>query len=440
MFSIIKKSNKNPKQLCGLLLFLLLPLYTCYAQDAVASDSLLTDTIQVESKSGYHSLDSDGGVGTVNADLRADDALKMQWFQADVSDRIFKRYYGLKKKVKEKYRIAVGTDYMFLNQLASFSYSDRVATSGIFRLYGTWDALVSEKGHNGSFIFKIENRHKIGNQQIPRELGYETGSALSTASFKDFSWGLTNFYWRQRFYNNRIMLVVGLMDPGNWLDLYPLLNAYKYYLNEAYFNSPARALPSQGLGISGGFTFAKDFYLSGGMHDANGDPTNFLIGNFESFFGRNEYFYWVEAGWKQNRSLLGGETVHLSYWYQDARVEQGTDTSKGLCFSASQRFGSYIPFVRAGITEGNAALMHHMVMAGVGIDAFRGDNLGIAFNWGGPTDRTKRDQFSIEVYYAIQLTQHINIMPDIQLTKNPSFNDTQDLVGVFSTIRIRYAM
>ena len=434
---VVKKSQR---WLFYVLVLFFQPLCTSYAQNRITSDSTLIDTIQVESKSGYHSLDSDGGVGTVNADLRADDVMKMQWLKADASDKIFKKYYGLKKKVKEKYRIAVGTDYMFLNQLASFSYSDRVATSGIFRFYGTWDALVSDKGHNGSFIFKIENRHKIGNGQIPRELGYETGSALSTASFKDFSWGLTNFYWRQRFYNNRIMLVVGLMDPGDWLDLYPLLNAYKYYLNEAYFNSPAMALPSQGLGISGGFTFAREFYLSGGMHDANGDPTNFLIGNFESFFGQNEYFYWVEAGWKQNRAMLGGETVHLTYWYQDAREEEGTVASKGWCFSASQRFGSYIPFVRAGITEGNAALMHHMVMAGVGIDAFRGDNLGIAFNWGGPTDRSKRDQFSMELYYAIQLTQHINIMPEIQLTKNPSFNDTQDLVAVFSTIRIRYAM
>ncbi len=90
--------------------------------------------------------------------------------------------------------------------------------------------------------------------------------------------------------------------------------------------------------------------------------------------------------------------------------------------------------------NGNAALMHHLVMAGVGIDAFRGDNLGIGVNWGGPTDRTRRDQYSLELYYAIQRTQHVNIMPDIQLTMNPSFNDTHDLVAIFSTIRIRYAM
>jgi len=46
----------------------------------------------------------------------------------------------------------------------------------------------------------------------------------------------------------------------------------------------------------------------------------------------------------------------------------------------------------------------------------------------------------MELYYAIQLTQHVNIMPDIQLTLNPSFNESKDVVAVFSTIRLRYAM
>lgn len=424
------------------LLFLILwPVFTCNAQDSPASDTTLTDTTGMAiSKSGYHEIEPDGGVGTVKGDLIADDALKMQWLKVDVSSKVFGKYYGLKRKLRDKYRIALGTDYMFLNQRASFSYSDRWATSGIFRFYGTWDALVTENGYNGSLIFKIENRHRIGNGQIPRQLGYETGSAMSTASYKDFYWGLTNLYWKQKFMQNKIAVVVGLMDPGDWIDLYPLLNPYKYYLSEAYFNSPVMALPNQGLGISAAFSIAKNFYAMAGMHDANGEPQNFLIGNFESFFGQNEYFYWAEAGWKESRSVLGGETVHLTYWYQDAREAQGTEASSGWCFSASRRFGSYIPFVRAGITNGNAALMHHLVMAGVTIDAFRGDNFGIGLNWGGPNDRSRRDQYSLELFYAIQLTQHVNIMPDIQLTMNPSFNDSQDLVAVFSTIRLRYAM
>lgn len=90
-----------------------------------------------------------------------------------------------------------------------------------------------------------------------------------------------------------------------------------------------------------------------------GQPDYFLIDNFKSFFQQKEFFYWIEAGWKEGRTLLGGESVHLTYWYQEERVEQGIEASKGLCFSASRRFGSYVPFVRAGISDGNGALMHH---------------------------------------------------------------------------------
>jgi porin len=424
------------KRLFYILISLILPIASSMAQENV-----VTDSVQIgEGKSGYDNLAPAGGVNSVKADLVADDALKMQWLDVNISKKVFKPYYGFKRKLNDGYRVAIGSDYMFLNQLASFSFSDKMASSGVFRFYGTWDALITENGYNGSFIVKFENRHKIGKQQLPRQLGYEAGSAMSTASYKDFRWGLTNFYWKQFFMQNRIALVVGIMDAGDWIDLYPLLNPFKYFLNEAYFNSPAMALPNQGLGVSAFFTVAREFYLSGGMHDANGQPENFFMDNFRSFFQQKEYFYWIEAGWKAGRPLLGGETVHLTYWYQEERVEQGTETSKGWCFSASRRFGSYLPFVRAAISEGNGALMHHLVMAGVGIDAFRGDNLGFALNWGGPYDRSLRDQYSMELYYAIQLTQHVNIMPDIQLTLNPSFNESRDVVAVYSTIRLRYAL
>lgn len=37
-----------------------------------------------------------------------------------------------------------------------------------------------------------ENRHKIGGEVVPRDLGFDAVSALATASFKAFAWGLTS--------------------------------------------------------------------------------------------------------------------------------------------------------------------------------------------------------------------------------------------------------
>ena len=58
----------------------------------------------------------------------------------------------------------------------------------------------------------MENRHNIGTGVTPRNLGYEAGAALSTASFKEFGWGLTNFYWKQSIID-KYFFVVGIMDP-----------------------------------------------------------------------------------------------------------------------------------------------------------------------------------------------------------------------------------
>ena len=143
-----------------------------------------TDTItKPTTKSGYDDLKVVGGANSVNAELKSDDGYKHAWIDTDWAREAFTGYYNFKRNLKENLNIAVGIDYMFLNQYASFSYSEKQANSGIFRFFGTWLPLKTDD-LSGSLIFKIENRHKIGHGLTPRNLGYEAGSALSTASFK----------------------------------------------------------------------------------------------------------------------------------------------------------------------------------------------------------------------------------------------------------------
>ncbi len=39
-----------------------------------------------------------------------------------------------------------------------------------------------------------------------------------------------------------------------------------------------------------------------------------------------------------------------------------------------------------------------------------------------------------------KIVSDLNIIPDIKLTINPSFNDEKDFIGVYSAVRIRYAL
>ena len=414
-----------------------------FAQDStIYNNNVLYDSLKVgEHKSGYGDLKTISGSKSVNSNLVSDDEYKSAWLDTDLAREAFDGFYRFKRQLKNDYNLAVGMDYMFLNQYASFSYSDRQASSGILRIFGTWVAFNIPNDMQGSLIIKVENRHLIGSGTPPRELGYDAGSALSTASFKVFHWGITNFYWKQLFYDDRFSIVIGQMDPGDWVDLFPLLDSFRYYLNEAYFNSPAMALPNQGLGAAIQGFITEHFYLKAGLHDANGEPNKLGGYNFNSFFKTSEYFTWIEAGWSPHYQPSTPQSIHLTYWHQDARESAGKSESWGWCFSASTVIDdNWNPFVRIDISNGDAALMRKLVIVGTAINVKGHDYFGVGFNWGGPVDESKRDQYGIELFYSFQLTQHLNFTPDIQLTINPSFNPDKSMVGVYSVIRIRYAL
>ncbi|NLR89878.1 carbohydrate porin [Flammeovirga agarivorans] len=408
------------------------------------------DTVQVSkriniqnTKSGYDRIQMTGGSKSVDADLLNDDMKKDAWVNVKPMDKPLDTYYDFKRYIQLKYNVAIGMDYMFLGQHSSYVKSGSPnAASGIYRFFGTWEP-VNTKDTQGGLIFKIENRHSL-TPTAPRHLGYESGSALSTASFKDMGWGLTNLYWRQSFKNNKYGFVLGIMDPGDFIDLFPLLNPYKCFLSEAFFNNPAMAIPNQGIG---GAFLAKDLikntYVAGGFHDANGEPTNFISNSFKSF-AKGEYLYWVELGWNTHTPFLNGENIHVTYWYQDARTDSEgnliSNESQGICFSASTSIHKTTLFSRLAYSQGDGALMRYMVMAGCSYNIVKDDQIGIGVDLGAPVDpEIDESQLGIELYYNMQLTEHVNISPDVQVYINPVYNQEKNAVAIFS-FRLRYAL
>ena len=152
--------------------------------------------------------------------------------------------------------------------------------------------------------------------------------------------------------------------------------------------------------------------------------------------------YWVETGWDFTDSVMNGQTAHLMYWYQDPREVANTEGSWGLDFSVAKDLfgGRYTAFVRGGFAEGNAPLMKDILVAGATVKLVKYDVLGFGVNYGKPNVAGARRQFGTEVFYSIQLTEHLNITPDVQFTFNPSFNDQKDVIGIYSVFRLRYAL
>jgi len=77
-------------------------------------------------RSGYEDIPKGGGPTSVEADLHADDQLKRPLFR--ILRATIEPLYRFKDRVNGIWGIAFGVDYNFLNQYASFSFTDDQAT------------------------------------------------------------------------------------------------------------------------------------------------------------------------------------------------------------------------------------------------------------------------------------------------------------------------
>jgi len=142
---------------------------------------------------------------SVETELVRDDTVKPAIFPIDHVHSRLSHVYKFKEDVNDRFGLAWGVDYSILYQHASFTQSGRdTASSSVFRILGTWLRLGDRDGTSGNLVWKVETRNPVFGNPTPREMGFDTGSALSTANYKVLDyWGVTDLYWKQRFRGGR---------------------------------------------------------------------------------------------------------------------------------------------------------------------------------------------------------------------------------------------
>jgi porin len=125
----------------------------------------------------------------------------------------------------------------------------------------------------------------------------------------------------------------------------------------------------------------------------------------------------------------------------DERKAAGTPDDWGIAFSAAKFIGdSVMPFFRAGYADDITALLEATIATGIGyFKQNNSDLFAIGFAWGRPADNSLDDQYTVEMFYRLQLSQNIAISPDIQLLINPALNPDEDIIAVFG-LRGRVAL
>ena len=408
----------------------------------------LSDARADENRSGYENDADFGGPSSTESQLEEDDQAGGAVFRFEWIEEKLAPYYGFKKRLHDDFGFSFGSDYTAVLQKASDSPGTDEAGGGIFRVFGSWQAIGRESGNTGTLTFKIENRHDLGTQTAPQDLGFGIGYAgITAAGFSDYrldGWGLTNLFWQQRFAEGRFSAVLGVVDTTDYVDIYGMVSPWLHFTNLAFSTNPTIAAPNQGLGVAFSAALTDHLYLIAGAADANGDPVD-PIGSIDTFFDDTEYFKHIEIGYTSGRDRLYLDNIHVTLWHADERTDAGVPDGWGIAFSYAWFFDDrWMPFFRAGYAKDGGALYEGSVSAGLGYYVEeRRDVLGIGLNWSRPSDTTFSpgldDQYSAELFYRIQLSQSLAITPDVQLVIDPALNPDDDSIFI-AGVRLRLAL
>jgi len=336
--------------------------------------------------------------------------------------------------------ISFSLDYSAVGLWASESFNDDSAAGGIARFYGAWDLVNRGEANSGAFIWKIEHRHGYGSPPPSAfalgELGYV---GLQEPPFSDQEFRTTNIFWRQRFNAGRSTVIAGFLDTTDYVDVYALASPWLHFMNFAFSTGSATiALPNDAtLGIAGATMLGDNWYLIGGLTDANADPEDPFDG-FDTFWNDNEYFKSVEVGWTSGQDKLILDNYHVSVWHKDEQDALAVPDGWGVNVSFTRYLDSrWLPFVRGGWADDGGSLLEKSLSVGFGYQPNpAGSLLGVGLNWGEPNSDTfgsgLDDQYSAEVFYRFNVGQAFVVTGDAQYLKDPALNPVENSIWMFN--------
>ena len=411
--------------------------------------SLLSATVtSAQDKSLYDDIPEFGGPGSVGVELKEDNRTPAT---GDFVEDSLPGWFAAKQEMVERHGLAYGLNLSTLYQSASESLGEDEAWGGIAQLPLSWTVLNRGRKNTGTIVFKAENRSKISTDLAPQDLGIQGVGAASVVGtqFSDRDWILTNLYWQQTLQDGRLKFSVGQIDNTDFMDTYGLVNPQTAFMNLSFSTNPTIGIPDQGFGVGAGTLLSDNFYVAASLVDAAGDPEN-PGDSIDQFFDESEYFKHVEFGYILSPDRIYFDNIHVVYWESDEQTETtGEPEGSGWTFSYSRFIDDkYMPFLRFGDSDGGGgALLEKTLTAGLGIYYGEfGELFGMGISYGeasedpvGGFGSDLDPQYTAEVFYRFQLSQHLAITPDLQLIVDPVLNPDEDSVYIAS-VRARLSL
>jgi porin len=369
-------------------------------------------------------------------------------FRRDNRRIYLKSWYDWKQRLRDDYGFNFGINASLLYQGASDVLGeDDDAFGGVYRLQGDWMLVRRGTGNAGGIIFRVENRSKIGSGIPPAALRGEIGAAATDPGFAysdDFGTDFSVLAWQQGFGKERptVGVVAGLLDFSAYLDAFYFQTLARGFLNRSFILSPTVATTGIGaVGAAARGMVSENWSLGGGFYDANarsGDPS---LSDFEW----DELLKHVEVGFTPSLDRRGTDRIQLTWWHKDALPASGTSSGSGWLFSYSWQYDEYwIPFIRAGHSDGGAGVLAETSLAGgVARRLSHQDWLTVGIGWNKPSTETHGrgldDEKVFEASYLWQLTANTALLGDLQYIVDPALNPEDDSTWI-AGLRMRLAL
>ncbi len=204
------------------------------------------------------------------------------------------------------------------------------------------------------------------------------------------------------------------------------MRPYTAFQNLAFNTNPTINAPNPGLGIAGGLKLSRNIYAVGSIADANADPTSLDL----DVFSDGKLFKSLKVGYTSDFERIYFDNVHLTFWHANAADDGTRAEDYGADFSAAWFVNNtWLPFFRAGISKGIAALYERSVSVGISYYGQNTDDAGLGLNWA-EADGIEGRQFTTESFYRLSISPGLQITPSVQFISNPHLSSSKDSIVV----------
>jgi len=301
-----------------------------------------------------------------------------------------------------------------------------------FNLYAEWELLHCDGNEGTLYLFYLHESDSLGNSA-----GQFADSVGTTILANDDVGGATNalghLAWTQNFLDGDVQISIGQLALKIMLDQ----NDYAgwdrtSFMAQPLAGNPVRNFPIAALGIDTTVHLTDDLQVSLLLADADGYP---FYPDFKSFGRRFVYvpgFVYTPTiqGWGKGRY-----EVNFSHIERTERFGGSGPSSSVWLFSFQQEFSQKLAgFFRFGTGDGRRTPVQQALSTGIVFTrplGYNNDRLGIGFMWQDPSDSTRRDDYGMEMFWRLQMTQNIEVTPDVQLYFDPSRSPNRDIEAAF---------